>query len=179
MGGTMAFETETTTAMRTGISEAVELEGSAGNVVATETKAVQSLGQDVGPASAAKSAVPQVSQNQAQGGLGEAAVRARLLNSSRLELVGEQIRITTPGVGSYRVTDFMVRSRQTGRLSVIEVKTGGATRDPAQLAKDALIADPLVPTTFTGSRAAAAGFPSGTPTGPIRTFEVNASNLNR
>jgi RHS repeat-associated protein len=128
---------------------------------------------------AANNALPQVLQNQAQGALGEAAVRARLLNSNRLDLVGEQIRITTPGVGSCRVTDFMVQSRQTGRLSIIEVKTGGATRDAIQLAKDALIADPLAPTTFTGRRAAAAGFPGGTPTGPIRTFEVNASNLNR
>jgi RHS repeat-associated protein len=132
-----------------------------------------------GTVGVANNAVPQVLRNQTQGALGEAAVRARLLNSNRLDLVGEQIRLTTPGVGSYRVTDFMVQSRQTGRRSIIEVKTGGATRDATQLAKDALIADPLAPTTFTGSRAADAGFPSGTPTGPIRTFEVNASNINR
>jgi len=128
---------------------------------------------------AANSTVPQVLRNQTQGALGEAAVRARLLNINRLDLVGEQIRITTPGVGSFRVTDFMVQSRQTGRLSIIEVKTGGATCDATQLAKDALIADPFSPTIFTGSRAGAAGFPSGIPTGPIRTFEVNASNLKR
>jgi len=121
--------------------------------------------------------VRRVLQNQAQGALGEAAVRARLLNSTRLELVGEQIRITTPGVGSFRVTDFLVRSRQTGRLSIIEVKTGGATRDAMQLAKDALIADPLTPTMWTGSRAAA--YKLSGPTGPIRTFEINASNLRR
>jgi hypothetical protein len=131
------------------------------------------------PVGAANTAVPQVLRNQTQGALGEAAVRARLLNSNRLELVGEQMRVTTPGVDSYRITDFMVQSRQTGRLSIIEVKTGGATRDVTQLAKDALIGDPLVPTTFTGSRSAAAGYPSSTPTGPIRTFEVNASNLRR
>jgi hypothetical protein len=120
----------------------------------------------------------QVLANQAQGALGEAAVRQRLLNSSTVDLVGEQVRITTPGVGSYRVTDFLLRGRNTGRLRILEVKTGDATRDAVQLAKDALIADPLAPTAFTGSRAAAAGFARGTPTGPIRTFEVNASSLD-
>lgn len=96
-----------------------------------------------------------------------------------VDLVGEQVGVRIPGVGSYRVTDFLVRGKKTGQLRIIEVKTGGATRDATQLAKDALIADPLAPTTFIGRRARAAGFPSGTPTGPIRTFEVNASNLNR
>lgn len=119
----------------------------------------------------------QVLLNQSQGALGEAAVRQRLLNSQTVELVGEQVRITTPGIGEYRVTDFLVRGRTTGKLWIIEVKTGEATRDAIQLAKDALIGDPFVSTTFTGSRATAAGFPSGTPTGPIRTFEVNASNF--
>jgi hypothetical protein len=108
--------------------------------------------------------------------LGEAEV-ARLLNSKTVELVGEQIRINTPGTGSLRYVDFLVRGKETGILRIIEVKTGGATRDAAQLAKDALIADPLAPTTFSGRAARAAGFPNGTPTGPIRTFEVNASNL--
>jgi hypothetical protein len=127
---------------------------------------------------AAENAVPQVLRNQAAGDLGEAAVRARLLNSKTVDLVGEQIRIDTPGAGSHRYVDFLVRGKETGILRIIEVKTGGATRDAAQLAKDALIADPLAPTTFSGRAARAAGFPNGTPTGPIRTFEVNASNLN-
>jgi hypothetical protein len=71
----------------------------------------------------------------------------------------------------------MVRSKRTGRLSIIEVKTGGATRDAVQLAKDGLIADPKVATTYFGRNARAAGFPNGTPTGPIRTFEVNANKV--
>ncbi len=85
--------------------------------------------------------------------------------------------VRTPDVGSHRVTDFLVRGRKTGQLRVIEVKTGRATRDATQLAKDALIADPAAATVFFGRRAKAAGFPSGTPTGAVRTFEVNASNL--
>jgi len=122
---------------------------------------------------------PQILRNKIQGELGEAAVRQRLLNSRSVDLVGEQIRVNTPGVGSHRVTDFLVRGKNTGQLRIIEIKTGGATRDAVQLAKDKLIADPFSPTTFSGRRANAAGFPNGTPTGPIRTFEVNASNLNR
>lgn len=82
-------------------------------------------------------------------------------------------------MGAYRVTDFLVRSKKTGRLRAIEVKSGGATRDATQLTKDALIADPLTKTMFTGRRARASGFPRNTPTGSIRTFEVNASNLNK
>jgi hypothetical protein len=118
-------------------------------------------------------------RNSLQGELGEAVVRQRLLNSRSVDLVGEQIRINTPGVGSHRVVDFLVRGKNTGQLRIIEVKTGGATRDALQIAKDRLIADPASPTTFSGRRANAAGYPDGTPTGPIRTFEVNASSLKR
>ena len=73
----------------------------------------------------------------------------------------------------------MVRGKKTGKLRIIEVKTGGATRSADQLAKDSLIASPTSGTTFSGGRARAAGFSNGTPTGGIRTHEVNASNLNR
>ena len=67
-------------------------------------------------------------------------------------------------MGSHRVTDFLVRGKNTGKLRIIEVKTGGGTRNPSQLAKDALIADPTSATTFSGRRARAAGFPNGTHT---------------
>ena len=128
--------------------------------------------------SAAKS-TPQILKNGVQGDLGEAAVRQRLLNNNSVELIGEQVRIRTPGIGSFRVTDFLVRGKNTGQLRIIEVKTGGATRNASQLGKDALIANPQGATTFFGRRARGAGFSNGTPTGPVRTFEVNASNLNR
>ena len=115
---------------------------------------------------------PQVTRNKAQGGLGGDAVRTALQQSKVFELVGEQIKVRTPGEGGHRITDFVVRSKRTGRLSIIEVKTGNATRDRVQLAKDAEIANPLDPTTFFGRRARAAAFPNNTPTGPIGTFEV-------
>ena len=127
----------------------------------------------------ATKSTPQILKNGVQGDLGEAAVRQRLLNNNSVELIGEQVRIRTPGVGSFRVTDFLVRGKNTGQLRIIEVKTGGATRNASQLGKDALIANPQGATTFFGRRARGAGFSNGTPTGPVRTFEVNASNLNR
>lgn len=120
---------------------------------------------------------PQVRLNQAQGALGEDAIRARLQNSKTLELVGEQIKIRTPGEGGHRITDFLVRSKRTGKLSIIEVKTGNATRGASQLAKDLEIADPNRLTSFFGRRARRSGFPNETPTGPIRTFEINADGL--
>ena len=89
------------------------------------------------------------------------------------------MRINTPGIGSHRVTDFLIRGKNTGKLRIIEVKTGGGTRNSSQVAKDSLIADPASATTFSGRRARAAGYPNGTPIGGIKTYEVNASNLNR
>jgi len=120
-----------------------------------------------------------VNANKVAGDLGEDAVRLRLLNSNSVDIVGEQLRINTPGIGSHRVTDFLVRGKTTGKLRIIEVKTGGATRSSSQFAKDSLIADPSSATTFSGRRARASGLTNGTPTGGIQTYEVNASNLNR
>jgi hypothetical protein len=60
---------------------------------------------------------------------------------------------------------------------ILAAVMGGEAR--AVVVMGRMPADPLAPTTFTGSRAAAHGFRSGSPTGPIRTFEVNASNLKR
>jgi hypothetical protein len=119
----------------------------------------------------------QVRLNNVQGKIGEDAVRQRLLNSKSVDLMGEQIQIATPGIGSYRSVDFLVRGKKTGIMRSIEVKTGNATRNSSQLLKDQLIANPLAPTTFRGNRLLDFGFPRGTPTGPIRAFEVNASNL--
>jgi hypothetical protein len=116
--------------------------------------------------------VGQTQRNRLQGILGEDAVRARLLRNPRLEVVGEQIRVRTPGEGSYRITDFLVRGRKSGRLRIIEVKTGGAYRSTSQLAKDALIADPFSATTFFGRRARAAGFPSNRSPGKAGGFRM-------
>jgi hypothetical protein len=169
---------EASVAERTLVKLEVSAEASANRLKSAVTGAEGEIAQAKSAvASLDQSAIPQVRLNQAQGALGEDKVRARLLDSKSLDLVEEQVRIRTPGEGSYRRIDFLVRSKRTGRLSIIEVKTGGATRDAAQLAKDALIANPEAPTTFFGQRARAARFADGTPTGPIRTFEVNADNV--
>ena len=118
-----------------------------------------------------------IRRNSIQGELGEDAVRQRLLNSKSVDLIGEQIQIATPGIGSHRTVDFLVRGKKTGIMRIIEVKTGGATRSSSQQLKDKLIANPLGPTQFRGNRLMDLGLPRGTPTGPIRTYEVNASNL--
>src|SRR5690606_40041625 len=94
-----------------------------------------------------------VKSNKVIGDLGEDAVRTRLLNSNSVDIVGEQVRINTPGIGSHRVTDFLIRGKNTGKLRIIEVKTGGGTRNSSQVAKDSLIADPASATTFSGRRA--------------------------
>ena len=108
-----------------------------------------------------------------QGEAGEAKVRARLAKNPNIT-VQEQVRVRTPGEGSFRVTDFLVTNKKTGKKYIIEVKTGNATRDKTQLAKDKMIADPNANTTFFGRRS---GDLKGQPTGGIRTFEVNADNL--
>lgn len=156
--------------------------GQSAGTIASEMMAGEASVTLVGGLAVAKiasSGGPQILRNSIQCELGEAVVRQRLLNSRSLDLVGEQIRINTPGIGLHRVIDFLVRGKKTGRLRIIEVKTGDATRDAVQLAKDRLIADLLTPTTFSGCRANDVGIPNGTPTGAILTMEINASNLKR
>jgi hypothetical protein len=109
-----------------------------------------------------------------QGDIGEEKVRQRLLNSSNLELVGEQIRIVTPHGARY--TDFLIETA-SGRRAVIEVKTGNATRDGLQLLKDNDMASPEVDTYYKGRKGRAAGIDEFTRTGRLRTFEVNADRL--
>ena len=119
---------------------------------------------------------PQVSRSRIQGSLGEMAIRRRLENSRTLDLVGEQVQIATPGVGSHRTVDFLVRGKKSHVLHIIEVKTGGATRSTMQRLKDQLIADPLSRTYFRGDRLSP-DYVRGSLTGSIRTYEVNASRL--
>jgi hypothetical protein len=135
--------------------------GQSAGTIASEMMAGEASVTLVGGLAAAKiasSGGPQILRNSIQGELGEAVVRQRLLNSRSLDLVGEKIRINTPGIGSHRVIDFLVRGKKTGRLRIIEEKTGDATRDAVQLAKDRQIADLLTPTTFSGCRANDVGY---------------------
>lgn len=91
-------------------------------------------------------------------------------SNPNVTVVGEQIRVNTPQNPSHRNVDILIRRNRDGKLLAVEVKTGGAVRDPSQLAKDAEIATGQG-TTFSGRRARRAGFPNGTPTGPIDTVE--------
>jgi hypothetical protein len=73
----------------------------------------------------------------------------------------------------------MTRGKISGKLRAIEVKTGSATRNAIQLAKDQLLNSVTGLTTFFGRRARAVGYADDTITGQIRTLEVNASNLRK
>lgn len=114
-----------------------------------------------------------LARNRIRGREAEEIIRRKLVGNNRLQLVGEQIRIRTPGAPFWRTTDFLVRNKRTGELFLVEVKSGKATRSLRQLRKDAVIADPDVNTTFFGRRARAIGFPRGTPTGPLKTYEAH------
>jgi RHS repeat-associated protein len=93
--------------------------------------------------------------NQQQGDNGRDALAERLRNSSRYDVIATEVRINTPENGSYRKVDILVRDKKdkNEQLIAIEVKTGKATRDKMQKAKDA-------------------GLKKYDKTGPIKTVEV-------
>ena len=111
-----------------------------------------------------------VTANKAQGDKAEAIILARLKNNKNLKVLGEQVRIRTPGVPHYRKTDFLVLNQRTNKMFIVEVKSGGGYVKPSQAAKDALIANGGTagkPTVFFGKQAAKL---ANTNTGPIPTF---------
>jgi len=122
-------------------------------------------------------------RNKIIGKLGEDAVVKRLRANKSIEVLETQLQITTPGAGSFRTLDVLVRGRKTGRLRNIEVKTGGATRNNMQLLKDQVLArghsltNPNLLTRVRGQRLKRFGLDRGSPIGPIRTHEINATSL--
>jgi RHS repeat-associated protein len=74
----------------------------------------------------------QITRNAMQGAAGEAKVGAELVSEGKT-IVGSQVGVQTDK--GLRVVDHMVQDG--GKLSAVEVKTGGATRNASQLAKDA------------------------------------------
>ena len=74
----------------------------------------------------------QITRNAMQGAAGEAKVGAELVSEGKT-VVGSQVGVQTDK--GLRVVDHMVQDG--GKLSAVEVKTGGATRNAFQLAKDA------------------------------------------
>ena len=56
-------------------------------------------------------------------------------------MLGTQVYVKTPGAGRGRYVDILIKNNKTGKVVAIEVKSGGAVRSKAQLAKDKIIAD--------------------------------------
>jgi hypothetical protein len=110
--------------------------------------------------------------NQQQGDAGRDALSGRLRNSVRYEVISTEVRINTPANGSYRKVDILVRDKKdNNKLIAIEVKTGNATRDKMQKAKDAEIARGK-DTTWGTKKVNHAGLEKYDKTGPVKTIEV-------
>ena len=112
--------------------------------------------------------------NKARGDAGRDALINRLQESKRFDVLGTEVRINTPNSPHYRVADIVVLDKKTNKIHIIEVKTGGATRDASQLAKDMEISKGNG--TTWGSRKAdkfgITGVSKGNATGSIQTIEV-------
>ena len=116
-------------------------------------------------------------QNQTQGNAGRDALLARLMNSKRFTVIDREVRINTPQYGNYRRSDIVIRDNKTGKFHQVEVKTGNASRDASQIARDHEIASGQ--NTTWGSRrietdqyGVPTGIKKGAPTGPVPTIEV-------
>ena len=117
--------------------------------------------------------------NKAQGDAGRDALINRLQKSKRFDVLGTEVRINTPNTPHYRVADIVVLDKKTNKIHIIEVKTGGATRDASQLAKDMEISKGNG--TTWGSRKAdkfgITGVSKGNATGSIQTIEVKVDPM--
>ncbi|WP_281912974.1 RHS repeat-associated core domain-containing protein, partial [Pseudomonas lactis] len=80
-------------------------------------------------------------QNKANGKAAENLVHKKLLNNPNVTVLGTQVYIRTPGAGRGRYVDILIRNNKTGKIVAVEVKSGGAVRSKAQLAKDKIITD--------------------------------------
>jgi len=80
-------------------------------------------------------------QNKANGKAAEDLVHQKLLNNPNVTVLGRQVYVKTPGAGRGRYVDILIKNNKTGKVVAVEVKSGGAIRSKAQLAKDKIIAD--------------------------------------
>ncbi|MCR8661782.1 DUF6531 domain-containing protein [Pseudomonas carnis] len=80
-------------------------------------------------------------QNKVNGKAAENLVHQKLLNNPKVTVLGTQVYVKTPGAGRGRYVDILIKNNKTGKVVAIEVKSGGAVRSKAQLAKDKIIAD--------------------------------------
>lgn len=59
--------------------------------------------------------------------------------NKNVEVLGRQVYIKLPGFGRGRFVDILIRNK-TGQLIAVEIKSGGATRNASQIAKNKVIA---------------------------------------
>ena len=95
-------------------------------------KAVVKEGAEVVEKKAVKAA--QLKLNKANGELAEKRVKAEL-EAEGHEVLGSQVNVKTPLTN--RRVDHLIRDGKTGEVRAIEVKSGGATKTPTQVLKDA------------------------------------------
>lgn len=77
--------------------------------------------------------------NKIQGDLAEDKIYNDLMNNENVTVLGRQVYIKTPGIGRGRKVDILIQNNKTGQIIGVEVKSGGATRNSTQIAKDAMI----------------------------------------
>jgi len=75
----------------------------------------------------------QLEKNKASGKLREEEVKKELEDEGH-EVLGSQVSVKTSK--TRRVVDHLIRDAKTGKVRAIEVKSGGATRNKAQIEKD-------------------------------------------
>ena len=80
-------------------------------------------------------------QNKTNGKAAENLVHQKLLKNPNVTVLGTQVYVKTPSAGRGRYVDILIKNNKTGKIVAIEVKSGGAIRSKAQLAKDKIIAD--------------------------------------
>ena len=80
-------------------------------------------------------------QNKTNGKAAEYLVHQKLLNNPNVTVLGTQVYVKTPGAGRGRYVDILIRNNKSGKVVSVEVKSGGAVRSNAQLAKDKVISD--------------------------------------
>ena len=87
----------------------------------------------------AKGSYAQLKKNQKQGKAAEAKTLKKLQKDKKIVVLGTQVYVRTPGIGRGRRVDILVQNKKTGKITAVEVKSGGAKRSSDQVAKDNLI----------------------------------------
>jgi RHS repeat-associated protein len=113
-------------------------------MAATDLSGIKALGSIAAKAAlkgaakvAAERAATTLAKNAAQGAAAEQLVKSQLTAEGR-KILGEQVSVKTSE--GRRVVDLLVRD-ESGKIKNVEVKSGNATRNPSQIAKDDAMAN--------------------------------------